>query len=272
MSHQYQALERGAVSGLVSREFTFRGETFIACHSGALYWPEHDALLVADLHLEKGSAFARSGQFIPPYDSEATLAQLEQDIVHFRPSKVMCLGDSFHDVNGPDRLGANTSDRLQTLTALQDFTWILGNHDPSLPVTLGGMVGIKVSLTGKANRVILCHEPGGAEPQDGLSEPQEGVPEGRLELCGHLHPVATIHTRGRSLRRRCFVLSGGRIILPAYGAYTGGLNVRDDAFAPYVQEDMQLLVIGRQSLSMHEGSSLIRHRRAGVASRRFSFS
>ena len=249
-----QKSEASSLSNFVCRPFTHAGESFIACQSGALYWPGHDALLVADLHLEKGSAFASKGQFLPPYDSQTTLSQLEKDIAHFNPRQVICLGDSFHDIDGPYRLSAPVRMCLDNLTDRLDWTWIIGNHDPVVPDHMGGMVGESVLFAGAANRVTLCHEPGERGESDAITEDQ-------LEICGHLHPVATIHTRGRSMRRKCFVLSPNRIILPAYGSYTGGLNIRDEAFRPFMTRDTRLIAIGRQTITQHDITSLGARRR-----------
>lgn len=224
----------------VSHSLVFAGETFLALRSGALLHPGRGLLLVADLHLEKGSAYARGGQFLPPYDSHMTLAQLEADIASHQPQNVICLGDSFHDVDGPNRLEEAVKTRLQALTTRLSWLWITGNHDPHLPENLGGTVTADHCLECHDGTLHLRHEPTETMPQDGKAE---------TEICGHLHPVATIPSRGRSLRRKCFLVCDKRIILPAYGAYTGGLNIRDEAFAPFITPDSRLMVIGRQTIT-----------------------
>ncbi|WP_316859005.1 ligase-associated DNA damage response endonuclease PdeM [uncultured Cohaesibacter sp.] len=244
-------------SGLSSRShlaFDHAGECFVASTSGALFWPDRETLLVADLHLEKGSAYARGGQFLPPYDSQATLDQLARDIAHFSPARVICLGDSFHDVEGPARMSDPVMQRLKSLGDGLDWTWIIGNHDPVIASSVKGMVAESLTLQGNHREVTLCHEP------------QQTAEEGQatsqaLELCGHLHPVTTIHARGRAMRRKCFVLSAGRIILPAYGAYTGGLSLSDDAFAALIDKDTRLVVIGRQTMAITKWADLSRVRR-----------
>ena len=234
--------------------FSHAGEAFVASLSGALYWPEQKALLVADLHLEKGSAFARLGQFLPPYDSQHTLDQLALDIAHFKPQKVICLGDSFHDVDGPKRMAANVAERLHSLTAAQEWIWLTGNHDPVLSDPLGGVAVEAMTLASSATRLSLCHEPGGS--------PIAGEPlERQLEICGHLHPAARIPARGRTLRCKCFVLTNERIIMPAYGSYTGGLELDDEAFQPFLSEGSKLLVIGRKTLALHDASISVPRRR-----------
>lgn len=216
-------------------------EMFHACLSGALYWPRMEALLVADLHLEKGSHYAQKGLFLPPYDSRETLRQLEATIAKWQPRQVICLGDSFHDEDGVKRLEPECQDLLQSLIAKQDWHWVVGNHDPQAPLHLGGQ-GHQAMMF---DRTGLCHEPGELLPLDGESEHETS-----LEISGHLHPVATVRPRGRSLRRRCFVINGDRIILPAFGAYTGGLNVGQEPFAKIVGKKTRLALLGRESLSL----------------------
>lgn len=254
----------------MSHSFVFAGETFLALQSGALFHPERSLLMVADLHLEKGSAFARSGQFLPPYDSQMTLTQLEADIACHQPQTVICLGDSFHDVDGPNRLDEAVKDRLQALTSRLSWLWITGNHDPHLPESLGGAITLSHFLACAEGKIHLCHEPN--EP-DETNEPREQreqrepreqrEEEGATyaEICGHLHPVATLAVRGRALRRKCFLVSEKQIIMPAYGAYTGGLNISDPAFAPFLTPSSRLLVIGRQTISAHPVRQAARSKR-----------
>jgi len=180
--------------------------------AGALYWPEEGLLVVADLHLEKGSSFARRGQLLPPYDTTETLARLARLIAHYAPRVVITLGDNFHDGGGHARLSA--ADRA-SLTALQrgrDWIWITGNHDPDPAEGIGGSFGATLTF----GKLQFRHEP------------SNDAPEG--EIAGHLHPVARIVQRGRAVSRRCFATDGHALVMPAFGAYTGGLNVRDRAF------------------------------------------
>jgi hypothetical protein len=186
--------------------FSFAGETFEATASGALFWPRQQALLVADLHLEKASWFARLGQFLPPYDSHATLSALATEIEHSRAKRLYCLGDSFHDAFGCDRLPASARDLLTSFTERLDWTWIVGNHDPGFADHCGGRIADEVELGG----LILRHE---------------AVPgESRPEISGHFHPKFRVHLRGRLVSRRCFVVSPSKIIMPAFGSLTGGLD------------------------------------------------
>jgi hypothetical protein len=186
--------------------FSFAGETFEATASGALFWPRQQALLVADLHLEKASWFARLGQFLPPYDSHATLSALAAEIEQSRAQRLYCLGDSFHDAFGCDRLPPSARDLLTSLTGRLDWTWIVGNHDPGFADHCGGRIADEVELGG----LILRHE---------------AVPgESRPEISGHFHPKFRVHLRGRLVSRRCFVVSPSKIIMPAFGSLTGGLD------------------------------------------------
>jgi DNA ligase-associated metallophosphoesterase len=186
--------------------FSFAGETFFATVDGALYWPEQHALLVADLHLEKASWFARLGQFLPPYDSHATLTALAHAVEQTGASRLYCLGDSFHDRFGCDRLPASARDLLTELTGRLDWTWIVGNHDPGFADHCGGHIEDEIEVGG----IILRHE----AQRD----------EARPEMSGHYHPKLRLHLRGRQVSRRCFVLSSSKLILPAFGSLTGGLD------------------------------------------------
>jgi DNA ligase-associated metallophosphoesterase len=188
------------------------GETaLVADPAGILYWPQEGALIVADLHLEKGSSFAKRGVLLPPYDTAATLARLALLIARYEPRCVIALGDSFHDGGGPDRLAAADRTQLRALQAHRDWIWITGNHDPEPASNIGGSFGGALAI----GALTFRHLPSGI---DG-------------EICGHLHPVARVSHRGRAVSRRCFATDGVRMVMPAFGAYTGGLNIRDAAFA-----------------------------------------
>jgi DNA ligase-associated metallophosphoesterase len=187
------------------------GVELAADPSGALYWSEQGLLAVADLHLEKGSSFAERRVLLPPYDTAATLGRLAQLIAHYAPRVVVALGDSFHDRRGPARLNATDRALLIALQRGRDWIWIAGNHDPDPSEGIGGRFAESLTL----GALTFRHEPNGGD----------GV------IAGHLHPVARIAKRGRAVSRRCFVCDGRRAVMPAFGAYTGGLNVRDRAFA-----------------------------------------
>ncbi|HTX49764.1 MAG TPA: ligase-associated DNA damage response endonuclease PdeM [Caulobacteraceae bacterium] len=181
--------------------------------SGALWIAEERVVVVADLHLEKGSAYAVRGQLLPPYDTRETLARLTAETARLRPRALVLLGDSFHDGRGEARLAEPDANTIRALAAVSDLVWVVGNHDADGPRTLPGAVVSELGLAG----LTLVHEPA------------EGPRRG--EIAGHLHPCAKIKLRSGSVRRRCFATDGERLVLPAFGAYAGGLNVRDEAFA-----------------------------------------
>ncbi|MGB8278178.1 MAG: ligase-associated DNA damage response endonuclease PdeM [Methylovirgula sp.] len=180
---------------------------------GALYWPEKRLLIVADLHLEKGSAYAARKIFLPPYDTSTTLATLAALIARHAPRRVLALGDSFHDGEAGDRVLAKDRAALAALQSRREWIWLSGNHDPELPSDLGGDCCSEIMI-------------GGIEFRHAADPDYEDH-----EIAGHLHPVARVVGSAGSVRRRCFVSDGRRCILPALGAYAGGLNLRDAAFA-----------------------------------------
>lgn len=187
------------------------GITLTADPDGALYWPEQGLLAVADLHLEKGSSFAARGALLPPYDTAATLLRLARLIGYYAPRCVVALGDSFHDGKGPARLSRDNRDNLSALQCGRDWIWLSGNHDPEPAPTIGGMFCDTLTLSALTFR----HEPTGSTG----------------EIAGHLHPVARVAFRGSAVGRRCFAADDMRMVMPAFGAFTGGLNVRAAAFA-----------------------------------------
>jgi DNA ligase-associated metallophosphoesterase len=202
----------------------FAGETFLATAAGALFWPARDALLVADLHLEKASWFATGGQFLPPYDSQATLTALAGEVAATGATRLLCLGDSFHDRFGCDRLPAAARELLTGLTARLDWTWIVGNHDPGFADLCGGRLAEEVEEGG----IVLRHE---AKPG-----------ETRAEMSGHYHPKLRLNLRGRNVSRRCFVASATKLILPAFGSLTGGLDAHHPEIIGNVGRDAAALV------------------------------
>jgi uncharacterized protein len=179
--------------------------------SGALFWSEQGLLVVSDLHLEKGSSFAARGVLLPPYDTVATLGRLAAVVARHNPRMVIALGDSFHDRDAHERLSDTDRDALAALQSRRDWIWISGNHDPALPQNLGGVVATEVAI----GPIVLRHEPTGAVG----------------EIAGHLHPKVRVVRRGRAMERRCFACDDERLVMPAFGAYTGGLSIRDAAFA-----------------------------------------
>lgn len=191
------------------------GIDMIADLSGALFWVEEQLLVVSDLHLEKGSSFATRRVLLPPYDTTATLAKLSAVIACHEPRTVIALGDSFHDRDAHQRLDTANRAMLTELQTGREWIWITGNHDPALPREIGGTVINEV----KMGPLTFRHEPTGAQG----------------EIAGHLHPKARVSQRGRSVERRCFVSDGMRAVMPSFGAYTGGLSIRDKAFKAIFQ-------------------------------------
>ena len=194
-------------------EIAVAGATLVADCAGALYWPDEKLLVIADLHLEKGSAFAARGVLLPPYDTATTLARLADLIGRYAPRLVIALGDSFHDGGGPLRMSGVDRAALAKLQRGRDWVWIAGNHDPDPAEGVGGDFAEALSF----GPLTFRHEPA-----------DEGCGG---EVAGHLHPVARVARRGRAISRRCFASDGSRLVMPAFGAYAGGLNVRDRAIA-----------------------------------------
>ncbi|RST86914.1 ligase-associated DNA damage response endonuclease PdeM [Aquibium carbonis] len=188
------------------------GEAALCDPAGALFLPAHGLLVVSDLHLEKGAAFARRGVMMPPYDTAATLDRLARVVEAYDPAAVISLGDSFHDVVGARHMPEPFRQRLGAIMSGRDWFWIVGNHDPEPPAGLPGRTVSEIAV----GNLLFRHEPA-ARACDG-------------EVAGHLHPGARIVRRGRSVRRPCFATDGRRLVMPAFGALTGVLNVRDRAF------------------------------------------
>ncbi len=199
--------------------------------AGALWIEAERMLVVADLHLEKGSAYAERRVMLPPYDTAATLARLAAVVGRYRPRVVVALGDSFHDIRAGDRMGNDDRAGLRAMTAGREWVWIAGNHDPAPPEGLGGIALNELPI----GAAVLRHEPGGA--LDGRMA--------RGEIAGHLHPVARVWSDSGSTRRRCFVSDGARCVLPAFGAYAGGLNIRDVAFGALFSSAPRAYALGR---------------------------
>lgn len=215
------------------------GEAAVCDRRGVLYFPEYGLLAVSDLHLEKGSALARRGTLAPPYDTAATLRRLQAVIADYRPSVVVSLGDSFHDGKGAARMPEAFRAQLEALMAGRDWFWVAGNHDPEAPAGLPGRTVREIAVGALSFR----HEPS--------REAAAG------EIAGHLHPCARIVQRGRSVRRRCFAGDGRRMIMPAFGAYTGSLNVLDRAYAGLFRlESLTAYMLGAERVFALPGSML----------------
>lgn len=195
----------------MTRSFIFAEQIFEVAGDAGLYWPAQKALLVADLHLEKASSYATGGQMLPPYDSLSTLSELAALADAFDLQTIICLGDNFHDGGGEARLGGEAAALLRELTGGFDWKWITGNHDPHLAARWGGEAVLEFAASG----IVLRHE----------ADPDDSTPE----ISGHFHPKYRAVVRKRMLSRRCFVQTATKIIMPAFGALTGGMDAGDDA-------------------------------------------
>jgi DNA ligase-associated metallophosphoesterase len=200
--------------------------------SGALWIEASASLVVGDLHLEKGSAYAARGQMLPPYDTRETLRRLANEAAALSPRQVILLGDTLHDGRAEARIGNDDILAIEALADGLDLVWVVGNHDADGPAALPGRCVQTVAL----DTLILRHEP--------LAGRQPG------EVAGHLHPCAKVIGRGRTVRRRCFATDGQRLILPAFGAYAGGLNLKDAAFAPLFAKPPIAAVLGSNQVHL----------------------
>ncbi len=210
--------------------FNFAGHAFQIVGEAALYWPAQKALLVADLHLEKASAYAATGQMLPPYDSQATLDELANLLSRNDVAAIYALGDNYHDSGGELRLTPKAAEQLQALTSLYDWHWIVGNHDPDLSALWGGHIVPETQVAG----ITLRHQ----------ADPNDTAPE----MSGHFHPKYRQSIRGRMVSRRCFVKSAAKLIFPAFGALTGGLDADDAAIFKamgYAQREALVAASGR---------------------------
>ncbi|MDB5726129.1 MAG: ligase-associated damage response endonuclease PdeM [Novosphingobium sp.] len=201
--------------------FQFNGEELRLVDGRALFWPRENALLVADLHLEKASFFAKHGQMLPPYDSRETLGRIADALLQTGARRVFCLGDNFHDSAGKHRLEPHAAGMLAALTRATDWVWITGNHDAPIDSPGAGDVAGTHAEELEVAGMILRHRTKRGET--------------RPELSGHYHPKLTIAARGRRVSRPCAVASESRLILPAFGALTGGMNAGDPAIVAAMQ-------------------------------------
>lgn len=223
--------ERLAYGDYDQQPLSIAGKALQADRSGALYWPAEEMLIVADLHLEKGSAYAQRGLMLPPYDTRETLVKLAETIERFEPRIVVSLGDGLHDPGAAERM--NPEDR-EILAILQDgrrWVWVTGNHDPVISDAVAGEVVESLIVSG----LTLRHEPRPGPVTH--------------EIAGHMHPAAKLSINGATIRRPCFVGNRLRLVLPAFGAFTGGLNVLDPAFAPVFGEGgVDVWMLGHEGL------------------------
>lgn len=205
----------------------FAGQELVLHHGGVLFWPRKSLLVVSDLHLEKGSHFARRGYFLPPYDSDETLTRLHELCRLFAPRRLLILGDGFHDEQGYARLGARERALFTELTHY-DPIWIIGNHDAAFMPQ-----GFAIFETYESHGLTFRHQ-----AEEGMS----------AEISGHFHPKRAIQHKGAMLSRRCFIEDGRKLIMPAFGAYTGGLFVDDPALRCHFTAPPRTFVMGTQRM------------------------
>jgi len=220
-------------------EITLNGARLLADVSGALYWPDQRTVVVSDLHFEKGSAFAARGVPLPPYDTAATLDRLEGVLGHHQPERVICLGDSFHDQGALERASDDTLGRIRALSSAHDWIWITGNHDPNPDPLWGGRAVADMVL----GPLIFRHE-------------AASIPTGG-EISGHFHPKARVRLRGRSVSGQCFVTDGNRLVMPSFGAFTGGLDVTAPEIRGLFQGRFEILFLGTERLYRFPRSALL---------------
>lgn len=219
-------MQTAAVAACLPGTLDLAGTPVILDCSGAMWLPEESVLVVSDLHFEKGSHYARKGQFLPPYDTRATLDALERLVRLCRPRRIVSLGDAFHDTGAEARMDESDAKRLETLCSVAEWHWVLGNHDPLPPARFRGVAEEVIELAG----LTFSHEPG---DHDGW------------QVAGHLHPCAVAQKNGRGVRRPAFITDGEHLVMPAFGAFTGGLNVLDEAFAKVFPEGFQAHLCGQ---------------------------
>jgi len=222
---------------------TLNGATLTLLHEGALWWAERRLLVVSDLHFEKGSSYAARGQMLPPYDTSATLEIVEGLVDKWKPDICLSLGDSFHDVTSEERLGEAARARIKALTGATDWVWVEGNHDPDPPASLGGRAAKNVRL----GDLVFRHEPTG----------EAG------EIAGHLHPVAKVRLKSRAVRHKCFACDEARLIMPALGTLTGGLNVLHSAFKALFPKGLTAHALGGERLYTLAAQRLVGDRQRG---------
>ncbi len=215
---------RASCGGLAMR---LAGTRAVLRASAALWLPKSKTLCAGDLHFEKGSAYASRGQMLPPYDTQETLSRLEAEAEALAPKTVVLLGDSFHDGQAEARMDSDAAARIVRLAYGRTLVWIVGNHDEDGPRNLPGDVVDRITV----------------ETLDLVHEPEPGPRHG--QVAGHLHPCARVTAFGRAVRSRCFATDGERMILPAFGAFTGGLNLRDPAFRGLFSRAPTAGVIGK---------------------------
>jgi DNA ligase-associated metallophosphoesterase len=210
-------------------QLELNGTVAICDPSGGLYLPDLSLLVVSDLHLEKGAAFARRGQMLPPYDTIETLKILRSLIDHYQPQTVVSLGDNFHDRRGSEFLPNDIRTMLNDIIGDRQWIWINGNHDPDGTHGLKGISSDEYQVDG----LVFRHEPSTVQVAG--------------EIAGHLHPCAVVRRQGSSIRSACFASDGKRLLMPAFGTMSGGLDLRHRAFRGlFMQSQLVTYILGKE--------------------------
>lgn len=224
--------------------FRINGADLQADPSGAAFWPAESTLIVADLHLGKGASLARRGSLLPPYDTVATLIELKRAIERLQPRRVICLGDSFHDRHAAASLPRESRATLLRLAKGRRWIWIAGNHDPDPPADCGGELAEEIVVGG----LVFRHE---------ARDPRSIHPSHAAgEVSGHFHPKASVRLRGRRITRRCFVEDGRRLVMPSFGAYTGGLDVLTPNISALFPKGFVVRMLGRETVHAYARAAL----------------
>jgi len=223
--------------------------------SGAIWLKKLKTLLIADLHLEKGSSLAQKGMLIPPYDTRQTLEKLDEVMAYFKPEHVITLGDNFHDHKGPQRLSKQDLSLLNKLMQRAKFTWIEGNHDNP------NYYKSQLSVASQTNDEIFYNPVQHFQLED-ISLIHDAAQGAKAPMMvGHLHPLALLKQRNVYLRKTCFFISKDICILPSFGSYTGGLNVRHDAFSPYWDDDTKIFMLNSNQVVQVPITKLVKNKR-----------
>ena len=218
------------------KDINFCDHLMILHHQGVLFWPEMKLAVVSDLHLEKGSYYAELGQFVPPHDTYQTLLQLKSILDFGAIHKVVLLGDSFHDNDGYDRMSRQERDMLNYLCNKYELIWIIGNHDNDFALD-----GVKFCDEITIEDVVFRHE------HQNLAT---------NEISGHYHPKAYLKLQGKKVTRPCFIHDDKKLIMPAFGAFTGGLNHNDPVIQAIFTNEYYLGLLGQKTLYYFKGSDI----------------